>query len=109
MLRLEEVLKTHGKSQIWLADKLGIGKSAMNNLVKGRSNPSLPKVYRIAQILECSVYDLITPNDYPSILTSGEAPTAHGSELVTAAKVETNTKDIAAIKEEIKAIKNQLN
>ena len=109
MLRLEEVLKASDKKQTWLADKLGIGKSAMNNLVKGRSNPSLPKVYEIAQILECSVYDLITPNDYPSILTSGEAPTGHSSELSTAKKVETNTKDIEAMKEEIKELKNQLN
>jgi transcriptional regulator with XRE-family HTH domain len=66
MLRLEKVLKASGKKQTWLADKLGIGKSAMNNLVKGRSNPSLPKVYEIAKILECSVYDLIEPNSYAS-------------------------------------------
>lgn len=101
MLRLDEVLKKREKSQIWMAERLGIGKSAMNNLVKGRSNPSLPKLYEIAKILECSVYDLIEPNEYKSIFEAADTPTAHGSDGSTIKRIEILEKEVQEIKETI--------
>ena len=59
MNRLQEVLNKQGRSQLWLANQLDITKSTMSIWCTNRSQPSLEKLYKVAQILNVDVTDLL--------------------------------------------------
>jgi putative transcriptional regulator len=59
MNKLQSVLKKQGRSQLWLANQLDITKSTMSTWCTNRSQPSLEKLYKVAEILNVDVTDLL--------------------------------------------------
>lgn len=59
MNRIKEALETKGIKQVWLADRLGKSFNMVNSYVQNRTQPSLKVLFRIAEILEVDVKDLI--------------------------------------------------
>ena len=59
MNRIKEILDERGVKQVWLADKLGKSYNMVNSYVKNRRQPSLEVLYKIAEILNVDVKDLI--------------------------------------------------
>ncbi|MEX1003115.1 MAG: helix-turn-helix transcriptional regulator [Crocinitomicaceae bacterium] len=59
MNRIKEVLEEKGIKQTWLTEKLGKSYNMVNSYVQNRSQPSLEILFRIAEILEVDVKDLI--------------------------------------------------
>lgn len=56
-LRIKEVAKGYGYDQKTLAKKLGISRQALNARLTG--NPSMKIIQEIADVLNCSVFELI--------------------------------------------------
>ena len=56
MLRIKEVLKTKGITQIELAEKLNISVVGLNKIING--NPTIETLQKIAVILNVEVKDL---------------------------------------------------
>ena len=59
MNKLKDILKKQGRSQLWLANQLEITKSTMSTWCNNRTQPSLEKLYKIAEILNVDVTDLL--------------------------------------------------
>jgi putative transcriptional regulator len=59
MNRIKEVLEQKGIKQVWLADQLGKSYNIVNGYAQNRNQPSLDILFRIAQILDVDVKDLI--------------------------------------------------
>ena len=59
MNRIKVVLEIKGIKQVWLADQLGKSYNIVNGYVQNRSQPSIEVLYKIADILNVSVKDLL--------------------------------------------------
>ncbi len=59
MNRIKAVLEEKGQTQIWLAKQLGKGYNMVNSYVGNRRQPRLEVLYRIAEILNVDVKDLL--------------------------------------------------
>ena len=59
MNRIKVVLEQKGIKQVWLADQLGKSYNIVNGYVQNRSLPSIEVIYKIADILNVSVKDLL--------------------------------------------------
>lgn len=59
MNRIKEVLEEKGIKQTWLAEKLGKSYNMVNSYVKNRQQPRLEILYKIAEILEVDVKELL--------------------------------------------------
>lgn len=59
MNRIKEVLDEKGIKQTWLADKLGKSYNMVNSYVHNRQQPRLEILYKIAEILEVEVKELL--------------------------------------------------
>ena len=62
MNRIKEVLKQKGIKQIWLAEKMGKSYNMVNSYAKNRRQPSLEDLYKIAEILDVDIKELIISN-----------------------------------------------
>ena len=62
MNRIKKVLEEKGLTQIWLAEKLGKSYNMVNSYAKNRRQPSIDILYRIAEILNIDVKDLLVSN-----------------------------------------------
>ena len=60
--RIKEVLEEKGIKQIWLAEKLGKSYNMVNSYVQNRRQPSLEDLYKIAEILDVDIKELIISN-----------------------------------------------
>lgn len=63
MNRIKEILEAKGIKQTWLAEKLGKSFNMVNGYVQNRHQPSLETLYKIADILEVNVKDLLVERD----------------------------------------------
>lgn len=63
MNRIKEVLEDQGRSQRWLADKLGKSYNMVNAYVQNRQQPRLEVLYEIASFLGVDVKDLLVSNN----------------------------------------------
>ena len=63
MNRIKEVLKNKGIKQTWLAEKLEKSFAMTNDYVNNRRQPSVETLYKIAEILEVDVRDLLKEKD----------------------------------------------
>ena len=61
MNRIKEVLEKKGIKQIWLAEQLGKSYNMVNSYAQNRRQPSLEDLYKIANILNVEVKDLLIP------------------------------------------------
>lgn len=59
MNRIKDVLEEKGIKQTWLADKLGKSFNMVNSYVQNRQQPRLEVLYRIVEILDVEVKNLL--------------------------------------------------
>ncbi len=59
---IKEVLENQGRSQRWLADKLGKSYNMVNAYVQNRQQPRVEILYEIAELLSVDVRDLLVSN-----------------------------------------------
>lgn len=62
MNRIKEVLEEKGFKQTWLAERLSKSYNMVNGYAKNRRQPSLSDLYKIADILNIDVKDLLISN-----------------------------------------------
>ncbi len=60
MNRIKDVLEQKGIKQKWLAEQLGKSYNMVNSYVQNRRQPSLEDLYKIAEILDVEVKELLT-------------------------------------------------
>lgn len=58
-MRLEAIRKQRGMSQEKLANQLSVKQNTVSQWENGRRNPRVPMLVKIAEILGCSVNDLV--------------------------------------------------
>lgn len=61
MIRVKEILKEKGKTQIDLAEKLGMSPVGLSKLING--NPTLETLQKLANALDVEVKDLFTSSE----------------------------------------------
>ena len=59
---IKEVLENQGRSQRWLADKLGKSYNMVNAYVQNRQQPRIEILYEVAELLSVDVKDLLVSN-----------------------------------------------
>ena len=62
MNRIKEVLDEKGIKQTWLAEKLKKSYNMLNSYVQNRRQPSLDDLYKIADILDTDIKELLVSN-----------------------------------------------
>ncbi|OJU35688.1 MAG: transcriptional regulator [Bacteroidales bacterium 45-6] len=62
MNRIKEVLDKKGIKQTWLAEQLGKSFNMVNAYVHNRRQPPMEVLYKIADVLDVSVKDLLIDN-----------------------------------------------
>ena len=62
MNRIKEVLDEKGIKQTWLAEQLGKSYNMVNAYAQNRQQPRLEVLYKIAEILQIDVKELLRPN-----------------------------------------------
>jgi transcriptional regulator with XRE-family HTH domain len=62
MNRIKEILDLKGVKQTWLSQKLGKSYNMINAYVQNRRQPSLEDLYKIAEILDVDVKELLISN-----------------------------------------------
>jgi putative transcriptional regulator len=62
MNRIKGVLEQKGIKQIWLAEKLEKSYNMVNSYAQNRRQPSLEDLYKIAEILDVDIKELIISN-----------------------------------------------
>ena len=62
MNRIKEVLENKGIKQTWLAEQLGKSYNMVNAYVQNRQQPRLEDMYKIADILQVDIKELIISN-----------------------------------------------
>lgn len=56
--RLKEILESRGIKQSWLADRVGMTRGTMSNLVNNRYQTSIEFAFVIADVLDMDVKDI---------------------------------------------------
>jgi putative transcriptional regulator len=59
MNRIKDVLEEKGIKQRWLAEQLGKSYTIVNSYVQNKRQPSLESFYKISEILDVEVRELI--------------------------------------------------
>jgi transcriptional regulator with XRE-family HTH domain len=59
MNRIKEVLEQKGIKQIWLAERLGKSYNMLHSYAQNKRQPSLEDLYKIAEILNVEVKELL--------------------------------------------------
>ncbi|QGY47798.1 helix-turn-helix domain-containing protein [Maribellus comscasis] len=59
MNRIKEILTEQGRSQTWLAGKIGKSYVVVTNYCNNKSQPSLPTLKKIADILDIDIRELL--------------------------------------------------
>jgi len=68
MNRIKEVLQEKGIKQKWLSNKMQKSYNMVNSYVQNRRQPSLEDLFRIAQILDVSVTELLDINKQTKVI-----------------------------------------
>lgn len=55
---LKEIMEERGLKQTWLAKKIGVRPTTINDLVSGKRLPSLPVALSVAKVLELKIEDI---------------------------------------------------
>ena len=62
MNRIKEILKDKGISQTWLAEKMDKSYPTINEYARNKRQPSLEDLYKIADILNIEIAELLIAN-----------------------------------------------
>ena len=57
-LNLRKVMNQKKVGDKWLAEKLGISRTSVSQIINGHTSPSLDRLYEIADALEVHFFDL---------------------------------------------------
>ena len=57
--RIKVLLKKQGRSQAWLAQKIGKSYVVTTNYVNNKFQPSIPVLYKIAEVMNVEVRQLL--------------------------------------------------
>jgi len=61
MNRIKEVLKEQGRTQTWLAEKIGKSYVVVTNYCNNNTQPSIQVLTEMAQVLDVDVRELLVP------------------------------------------------
>ncbi|MEO0554809.1 MAG: helix-turn-helix transcriptional regulator [Bacteroidota bacterium] len=61
MNRVKEVLKEQGRTQTWLAEKIGKSYVIVTNYCNNNAQPSIQVLTAIAEVLDVDIRDLLVP------------------------------------------------
>lgn len=61
MNRIKEVLKDQGRTQTWLAEKMMKSYVVVTKYCNNHTQPSLPMLKKIAEILDIDIRELLIP------------------------------------------------
>lgn len=61
--KIKQVLERKGVKQTWLAEQLGKSLNMVNSYVRNRYQPSLETLYKIADLLNVEIDDLLYSKD----------------------------------------------
>lgn len=56
--KIGEIIDKKGYRRKFIADKIGVTPQQLSNWIHGRSYPTVDKLFKVAEILECKVDDL---------------------------------------------------
>lgn len=56
--RVRQLIKSEGRTQIWVAEKCGIEAAYLSQILAGRRSPSLPVIKMLASVLNTDEGDL---------------------------------------------------
>lgn len=59
---LQKYREQHGYTQKELAAEVGVTRQTINNIERGRYNPSLELAFEIARCFDCTIEDIFTPD-----------------------------------------------
>ena len=59
MNRIKEILKLQGRSQAWLAEKVGKSYVVVTNYCNNKTQPSILVLKKVAEVLEVDVRELL--------------------------------------------------
>lgn len=62
MNRIKEILETKGIKQTWLSEQMNKSYNMINSYVQNRRQPSLDDLYKISEILDVDVKELLVSN-----------------------------------------------
>jgi transcriptional regulator with XRE-family HTH domain len=62
MNRIKEILEEKGIKQTWLSEKLNKSYNMINSYVQNRRQPSIEDLYKISEILNVDVKELLISN-----------------------------------------------
>lgn len=62
MNRIKEILELKGIKQTWLSERMNKSYNMINSYVQNRRQPSIEGLYKIAEILEVDVKELLVSN-----------------------------------------------
>ena len=66
MNKIKEVIVSKGIKQTWLANQLGKSYNMINSYVQNRRQPSIEDLYKIADILDVDISELLESNKLKS-------------------------------------------
>lgn len=61
MNRIKEVLKEQGRTQTWLAEKIGKSYVIVTNYCNNNAQPSIQVLTAVAEVLDVDIRDLLVP------------------------------------------------
>jgi DNA-binding XRE family transcriptional regulator len=67
--RLKEILSDRGIKQVWLAEKVGIDKRTLSNIISNKYNTSLDVALKIAYVLDLTVNEIFELEDIEKVFT----------------------------------------
>ncbi len=62
--RIRVILADKERTNLWLADKIGKDKVTVSRYCNNESQPNLHTLFKIADVLQVDVADLLEKNDY---------------------------------------------
>lgn len=62
--RIKIVLLEQEKTNIWLAEKIGVSSTAVSKWCTNRNQPTVETLFKIADALEVDVKDLLLPSKF---------------------------------------------
>ena len=62
MNRIKEVLMEQGRTQAWHANQMGVSYVECTNWLNNKTQPTIPQLYQIADILGVDVRELLVRN-----------------------------------------------
>lgn len=77
--RIKVVLVEQKRTNLWLAEQMKLNSTTISSWCSNRSQPSLEKLYKIAQLLQVSVSSLLSIPDGMEVRIHDDSPSIRQS------------------------------